>query len=126
VARQDGRRRVPEEGGGGRKRVWPHVHVEHLQRGGRDQLASAGEDAGGLRAADGLAAGEHDEARALGEEARQIGLGRQLSGRVDDERQPVLRGHGGQHRDVLACRPTARSGDRDRRRSDRRLDLPGL
>ena len=57
-----------------------------LEGRSHDQVAPAAEDAGGLRAADRLAAGKDDEVGALGDEAPEVRLGRQFRRRVDDHR----------------------------------------
>ena len=57
-----------------------------LQGGGHDEVAPAGEDAGALRPVERLAAGEGHQVGADLDEAAQVGLRRQLRGRVDDHR----------------------------------------
>src|SRR3954453_13288827 len=70
------------------------VVVERLERCRLDELAPAGEDARGLGPADRLAAREGHEVGPFGDETLQVLGRRQLTGRVDDQRQAVPAGEG--------------------------------
>src|SRR5215208_3171265 len=70
------------------------VVVELLERCRLDELAPAGEDARGLRPADRLAARESDEVGPFGDETLQVLGRRQLTGRIDDQRQAMPAGEG--------------------------------
>src|SRR5579859_6150884 len=65
------------------------VEVEVLQRDRHDQVASAGQDAGALRAAQTLAAAEGDQVSAGVDEAAQIAGRRELTSGVDDNWRAV-------------------------------------
>ena len=58
-----------------------------------DQLRLADHQAAGLRAAQALAAGEHDQAGAQAHRLGEVGAGRKLGRRVDDDRDAARLGH---------------------------------
>jgi hypothetical protein len=64
---------IAEERGRRDKGRRPYIHVEHLQRGGRDEIAPPGQNARCLRSANGFAAGIDHEAGAGGQWCAQIG-----------------------------------------------------
>src|SRR5437667_6316641 len=104
----------------------PRVLVEHLQRGGGDEIASAAQYSRRLRTAQRLAAAEDDEIGALGDEAPQIAGRRQLRGGIDEDGDAASMRHGD---DLRQGRARPFGGDMENGgglRCDRVGDLPGL
>ena len=90
-----------------RPQLVEHVEIEVLQGGGHHEVAPAAQDAGGLRPADRLAAGEGHQVRAGLDEPPQVARRRQLRRGVDQNR------HAGGMSDLhhlLEPRPGVRAG----------------
>ena len=102
-----------------------HVHVERLQPHRRAIASRVGKDAGALRAADRLAAGEADGVGAGGREAAQVLARRQLGRGVDQHRHAVGVGDLAdalqRQAEVVGARQVR---DGDRALAERRLELP--
>ena len=72
--------------------VREQVQIEHLHQCGSDKITPPGEDAGGLRPTDRLAAAERNQVSALVQEAPQIFPRRQLRRRIDQHRERMRMG----------------------------------
>ena len=103
-----------------------HVHVDLLQQRRGDKIAAAGEDAGGLRPAQRLAAGEGHQIGAHRGEALEVLPGRPLRGGVDDQRHAIGAADRGDGWQIDETCGIGREGDRHYRGRQRAFDLPGF
>ena len=66
--------------------LWMVVHVQHLERRGRNEVSPAGQDTGRLGSADCLAAAEDDQVGTTGCQPPKVLAGREFARGIDQQR----------------------------------------